>query len=54
MGSAESEARLKEDDRAWDDEIVKGPGKRPMRIARRFPLGCYPVTFGDYDPKSGS
>jgi formylglycine-generating enzyme required for sulfatase activity len=49
MGSAASEARLKDDDRAYDDEIVKGQGKRPMRIARRFALGRYPVTFEDYD-----
>jgi len=49
MGSAESEARLKEDDRARDDEIVKGQGKRRMHIARRFALGRYPVTFDEYD-----
>src|SRR5208337_1272254 len=24
-------------------------GKRPMRIARRFALGRYPVTFEEYD-----
>jgi formylglycine-generating enzyme required for sulfatase activity len=49
MGSAESEANLKGDDQAYDDEIVKGQGKRPMRIARRFALGRYPVTFEEYD-----
>jgi formylglycine-generating enzyme required for sulfatase activity len=50
MGSPESEAALKNaDDPAWDDEIVKGQGKRAMQIARRFALGRYPVTFEDYD-----
>jgi formylglycine-generating enzyme required for sulfatase activity len=49
MGSAASEARLKDDDRAFDNENVKGQGARPMRIARRFALGRYPVTFEDYD-----
>jgi formylglycine-generating enzyme required for sulfatase activity len=48
MGSA-VEKRPKEDHRAYDDEIVKGQGKRPMRIALRFALGRYPVTFEDYD-----
>jgi formylglycine-generating enzyme required for sulfatase activity len=43
MGSAEG------DDQAHADEIVKGQGKRPMRIARRFALGRYPVTFDEYD-----
>jgi formylglycine-generating enzyme required for sulfatase activity len=53
MGSAAGEARLREDDRAFDNEIVKVKGKRrgkrPMRIARRFALGRYPVTFEEYD-----
>src|SRR5215831_15424851 len=49
MGSARNEAKLKDDDRAWDDEIVPGQGKRQMRIARRFALGRYPVTFEEYD-----
>ena len=49
MGSALSERKLKEDDRAWEDEIVKGQGKRRMRIAQRFALGRYPVTFEEYD-----
>jgi formylglycine-generating enzyme required for sulfatase activity len=49
MGSAESEAGLKDDDRAFDNEIVKGEGKRSTHILRRFALGRYPVTFDDYD-----
>jgi formylglycine-generating enzyme required for sulfatase activity len=49
MGSATNGARLQEADHAFDDEIVKGRGKRPMRIERRFALGCYPVTFEEYD-----
>jgi len=49
MGSAEDEANLKDDDSAWNDEIVTGQGKRPMRIARRFALGRFPVTFEEYD-----
>ena len=32
-----------------DDKIVKGQGKRLMRIARGFALGRYPVTFDEYD-----
>ncbi len=53
MGSAVRELKLKMDDRAFDNEIgtVDGRrrGKRPMRIARRFGLGRYPVTFEEYD-----
>jgi len=49
MGSAVGEDGLKEDDRAWEDEIVKGQGKRQMRIAHRFALGRFPVTFDEYD-----
>jgi hypothetical protein len=33
----------------YDNEIVPGLGKRPMRIARSFALGRYPVTFEEYD-----
>jgi formylglycine-generating enzyme required for sulfatase activity len=49
MGSAQSEASLKGNDQAFEDEIVPGQGKRPMRIARRFALGRYPVTFEEYN-----
>jgi len=50
MGSVESDLRLdNRDDRAFNNEIVKGQGKRPMRIAQRFALGRYPVTFDEYD-----
>lgn len=53
MGSAVRELKLKPDDRAFDDEIMKingrRKGKRPMRIGRRFALGRYPVTFEEYD-----
>jgi len=49
MGSAESESRLKREDRAFDNEIVRGPGKRLMRILRRFAIGRHPVTFDEYD-----
>jgi formylglycine-generating enzyme required for sulfatase activity len=34
---------------SMDDKIVKGQGKRLMRIARGFALGRYPVTFDEYD-----
>jgi formylglycine-generating enzyme required for sulfatase activity len=49
MGSAEHETLLKNDDRAFDDEIMPGQGRRRMRIARRYALGRYPVTFEEYD-----
>jgi formylglycine-generating enzyme required for sulfatase activity len=49
MGSAEDEAKLKEEDKASKDEIVPNQGKRRMRIARRFALGSFPVTFEEYD-----
>ena len=53
MGSAVRELKLKRDDRAFDNEIMtvdgRRKGKRPMRIARRFALGRYPVTFEEYD-----
>jgi formylglycine-generating enzyme required for sulfatase activity len=49
MGSDVGEAGLGEDDKAWDDEIVPGQGKRPMRVPRRFAMGRYPVMFEEYD-----
>jgi formylglycine-generating enzyme required for sulfatase activity len=49
MGSDVGDAELGEDDRAYDDEIVPGQGKRRMRIPRRFAIGRYPVTFEEYD-----
>jgi formylglycine-generating enzyme required for sulfatase activity len=49
MGSAESESLLKPEDRALDNEIVKGPRKRLMRISRPFALGRYPVTYKEYE-----
>jgi formylglycine-generating enzyme required for sulfatase activity len=49
VGSDLGEAKLGEDDQAFDSEIVPGQGKRRMRIPRRFAMGRYPVTFEEYD-----
>ena len=49
MGSDLGEAKLREDDQAFDFEIVRGQGKRRMRIPRRFAMGRFPVTFEEYD-----
>ena len=49
MGSDLGDLELDDDDRAYEDEVVPGQGKRRMRIARRFALGKYPVTFEEYD-----
>jgi formylglycine-generating enzyme required for sulfatase activity len=53
MGSAPNERRLKLDNRASENEIMKvdgrRKGKRVIQIARRFALGRYPVTFEEYD-----
>ncbi|WP_158817971.1 SUMF1/EgtB/PvdO family nonheme iron enzyme [Methylocapsa sp. S129] len=49
MGSALGDAELPEDDKARDDEIAPGLGKRRTRIPRRFAMARYPVTFEEYD-----
>jgi formylglycine-generating enzyme required for sulfatase activity len=49
MGSNLADLELEDDDRAWNDEVVPGQGRRRMRIAQRFALGKYPVTFAEYD-----
>jgi formylglycine-generating enzyme required for sulfatase activity len=49
MGSDEFEAHPADADRAKDNEIALGQGKRRMRVERRFALGRYPVTFEEYD-----
>jgi formylglycine-generating enzyme required for sulfatase activity len=49
MGSEIAEAELEEDDKAYEDEIAPGVGKRPMRIPERFALGRYLVTSAEYD-----
>ena len=48
MGSDLGDAELEEDDKASDDEIVPGQGKRLMRIPRRFAMGRFPVTFEEF------
>ena len=49
MGSDLDEAKLGEDDQAFNSEIIPGQGKRRMRIPWRFAMGRYPVTFEEYD-----
>ena len=49
MGSDEKELRLDEGDAAWGDEVIRGKGKHLVRITRRFAIGRYPVTCGEYD-----
>ena len=49
MGSDAGDAKLGDEDKAWDNEIVPGQGKRRMRIPRRFAVARAPVTFEDYD-----
>ena len=49
MGSDVGDLDLGDNDKAFEDEIVPGQGKRAMRVSKRFALGRYPVTFEEYD-----
>jgi len=48
MGSVASETDLSEDDQAFENELNPDGNKRPMRIAKRFAIGRYPLTYEEY------